>query len=131
MQLLPALLVLLAPITTFALPLETSPIDNPLEVRQSGSVTCGSTTYTNGQVSTSRNVGCNHVKAGTTVNGYPHIYNNYEGFNFANPGPWYEFPLKTSAYTGGKYFLMGRCVMRSMTYHLYRIAWSGPCGLQR
>jgi hypothetical protein len=36
-------------------------------------------------------------------NNYPHKYNNYEGFDFPDGGPWYEFPVLSSseAYTGG------------------------------
>ncbi|KAF2264849.1 guanyl-specific ribonuclease F1 [Lojkania enalia] len=103
MQLLPALLFFLAPIT-LALPVDTSPIDNPLEIRQSGSITCGSTTYTSSQVTGARNSGYNYVKQGGTAGGssYPHTYNNYEGFDFLVSGPYYEFPLlKSGAYTGG------------------------------
>ncbi|KAK5631752.1 hypothetical protein RRF57_007466 [Xylaria bambusicola] len=37
-------------------------------------------------------------------NDYPHQYNNYEGFDFPDKGPWYEFPILSSgsAYTGGQ-----------------------------
>lgn len=36
-------------------------------------------------------------------NDYPHQYNNYEGFDFPDEGPWYEFPILSSGsvYTGG------------------------------
>lgn len=35
--------------------------------------------------------------------GYPHQYNNYEGFSFPTASPWYEFPILSSykVYTGG------------------------------
>lgn len=35
--------------------------------------------------------------------GYPHQYNNYEGFSFPTSAPWYEFPILSSykVYTGG------------------------------
>lgn len=38
-----------------------------------------------------------------STDSYPHRYNNYEGFNFPTPAPWYEYPImKTYAvYTGG------------------------------
>jgi hypothetical protein len=34
---------------------------------------------------------------------YPHRYNNYEGFDFPTPGPWYEYPIMSShsVYNGG------------------------------
>ncbi len=28
--------------------------------------------------------------------GYPHQYNNYEGFSFPTAAPWYEFPILAS-----------------------------------
>ena len=104
MQLLKALLFLLTPVT-LALPVEVSaPVDNVLEIRQAGPVTCGSNTYTVAQVTGARNSGYNYVKQGGTAGGstYPHVYNNYEGFSFPVSGPYYEFPLlKSGAYTGG------------------------------
>lgn len=35
--------------------------------------------------------------------GYPHVYNDYEGFGFPDAGPYYEFPVLGSyvVYTGG------------------------------
>jgi len=34
--------------------------------------------------------------------GYPHTYNNYEGFSFGVSGPYLEFPmLESGVYTGG------------------------------
>lgn len=35
--------------------------------------------------------------------GYPHQYNNYEGFSFPTAAPWYEFPILSTynVYTGG------------------------------
>ena len=34
---------------------------------------------------------------------YPHQYEDYEGFSFPDPGPYYEFPILSSykVYTGG------------------------------
>jgi len=39
----------------------------------------------------------------TGDNSYPHQYNNYEGFEFPDEGPWYEFPILSSdeVYAGG------------------------------
>lgn len=38
-----------------------------------------------------------------TTGGYPHQYNDYEGFSFPTSAPWYEFPILSSyeVYTGG------------------------------
>lgn len=36
--------------------------------------------------------------------GYPHTYNNYEGFSFTVAGPYLEFPMLSSGvYTGGTF----------------------------
>jgi hypothetical protein len=68
-------------------------------------VKCGSTCYTNSQVSAALNAGYNYYQEGDEAGSstYPHKYNNYEGFDFPVSGPYQEFPLRTSgAYTGGK-----------------------------
>lgn len=105
MQLLQTLLLFLTPVT-LALPTslaETSPLE--LEARQCFT-TCGSTCYTSAKVTAARNSGYNYVKQGGTAGGstYPHVYNNYEGFDFPVSGPYYEFPILSSGqtYTGGK-----------------------------
>ncbi|KAG8630605.1 hypothetical protein KVT40_002224 [Elsinoe batatas] len=70
-----------------------------LEKRQT---TCGSKNYDRNDITLALNAGCKHFQAGTTVSGYPHKYNNYEGFEFDVPGPWQEFPIiDNKAYTGG------------------------------
>lgn len=74
-----------------------------LEPRQGGvSVRCGSISYSSSQV----NRAINNAESGNyDSSGYPHTYNNYEGFDFSNycNGPYKEYPLKTSSsgYTGG------------------------------
>jgi hypothetical protein len=94
----------LAPLT-FALP--TSLVDAPFEVEDIAKrqcyVTCGSNCYTSAQVTAARNSGYNYVKQGGTAGGgsYPHVYNNYEGFDFLVSGTYYEFPLlKSGVFTG-------------------------------
>jgi len=107
MKFFPAFLLALAP---FALALPTSLIDAPVaevdEIAERACyVTCGSNCYTSAQVTAARNSGYNYVKQGGTAGGssYPHVYNNYEDFDFLVSGTYYEFPLKTSGtYSGGK-----------------------------
>lgn len=110
MHFLSAVLLLLAPIS-LALPttlVNTSPLENALEARAC-LTTCGSTCYTSAQVTAARNAGANYVSNGGTAGGttYPHVYNNYEGFDFLVTGPYYEFPIKSSGvFTGGKSLLV-------------------------
>ncbi|ORY15313.1 guanyl-specific ribonuclease F1 [Clohesyomyces aquaticus] len=106
MRLLPALLLVLTPLS-LALPTSisspVSAIDSPIEERACAT-TCGSNCYTSAQITAAKNAAVNYVKQGSTAGGstYPHVYNNYEGFNFPVSGPYYEFPLKESGtYTGG------------------------------
>ncbi|OQO09762.1 Guanyl-specific ribonuclease F1 [Cryoendolithus antarcticus] len=82
--------------STFAAP-------GPIGARQ-GAVTCGSTYYSATKVAAAVNQGCNYYTSGQQVGsgGYPHTYNNYEGFDFDVAGPYQEFPIKTSGtFTGG------------------------------
>jgi hypothetical protein len=99
MHFLSAALLFLAPLT-LALPVS----DAPIEARACD-VQCGSTCYTNAQVSTARAAGYKYYNSNTQAGSstYPHKYNNYEGFAFPVNGPYQEFPLRTSgAYTGGE-----------------------------
>ncbi|KAI7239062.1 hypothetical protein KC330_g2167 [Hortaea werneckii] len=79
----------LAATTAFAAPL--------LEERQSAT-TCGSNYYSSSQVRAAVNSGCNYVSQGGTAcsGSYPHVYNNYEGFDFPVDGTYYEFPILES-----------------------------------
>ncbi|KAI4237094.1 MAG: hypothetical protein LQ352_007960, partial [Teloschistes flavicans] len=65
--------------------------------------TCGSTCYYQSDINEAVSTGCNDLKNGNDPGGYPHQYNDYEGFSFPSSGPYYEFPiLKTyKPYTGG------------------------------
>ncbi|CAI7569329.1 unnamed protein product [Penicillium pancosmium] len=65
--------------------------------------TCGSNCYTSSAVSTAKSAGYKLYSAGSTANSYPHVYHNYEGFDFSVSGTYYEFPILSSgsAYSGG------------------------------
>jgi hypothetical protein len=106
MKFISAFLLALAP---FTLARPTSVVEAPVDIEAIAEracyVTCGSNCYTSAQVTAARNSGYNYVKQGGTAGGssYPHVYNNYEGFDFLTSGTYYEFPLKTSGtYTGGE-----------------------------
>ncbi|KAI0911461.1 guanine specific ribonuclease N1 [Ustulina deusta] len=76
-----------------------------IEKKQSCAATCGSVCYTQGEIDDAVSQGYGYHEDGQTVGSgdYPHQYNNYEGFDFPDPGPWYEFPVLSSGsvYTGG------------------------------
>ncbi|RYC55198.1 hypothetical protein CHU98_g11010 [Xylaria longipes] len=72
--------------------------------RQSCAYTCGDNCYTQSNIDDAVTKGYGYQQDGETVgsNDYPHQYNDYEGFDFPDKAPWYEFPILTSgAYTGG------------------------------
>lgn len=73
-------------------------------IEERAATTCGSTSYTATQVNAAAQQACSYYQAGTTASGYPHTYNNYEGFSFSVAGPYQEFPMLSSkvVYTGGK-----------------------------
>ncbi|KAL4864608.1 hypothetical protein BDV12DRAFT_9595 [Aspergillus spectabilis] len=75
----------------------------PLDSRQSCAYTCGSVCYTSSAVSSAASEGYDYVSAGDDVNNYPHVYNNYEGFDFPVSPTYYEFPILSSGsiYSGG------------------------------
>ncbi|KAI0455676.1 guanine specific ribonuclease N1 [Xylaria acuta] len=76
-----------------------------LERRQSCAKTCGTVCYTQSDIDDAVAQGYGYYEDSETVgsNDYPHQYNNYEGFDFPDAGPWYEFPILSSnePYTGG------------------------------
>lgn len=49
------------------------------------------------------NTGFNDYENGNAPGGYPHQYNDYEGFTFPVDGPYQEFPILSSGseYQGG------------------------------
>ncbi|KAI0883340.1 ribonuclease-domain-containing protein [Annulohypoxylon maeteangense] len=67
--------------------------------------TCGSTCYWQSDIDAAVKQGYNYQQQGKTVGSgkYPHVYNDYEGFNFPDSGTYYEFPILSSfkVYTGG------------------------------
>ncbi|KAI0405351.1 guanine specific ribonuclease N1 [Xylaria palmicola] len=75
-----------------------------IEKRQSCAKTCGTVCYTQADIDEAVAQGYGYHEDGETVgsNDYPHQYNNYEGFDFPDEGPWYEFPILSSnePYTG-------------------------------
>jgi len=61
--------------------------------------------YSAAAVNAASQKACSYYKAGSAPGGYPHTYNNYEGFNFGGlAGPYQEFPILASGalYSGGK-----------------------------
>jgi hypothetical protein len=108
MKFLSSILLFLTPIalalpTTINTEIE-APVTAEIDARACD-VQCGSTCYTNSQVSAALRAGYNYYQEGDEAGSstYPHKYNNYEGFDFPVSGPYQEFPLRTSgAYTGGK-----------------------------
>ncbi|KAJ5216754.1 uncharacterized protein N7469_011619 [Penicillium citrinum] len=65
--------------------------------------TCGSNCYTSSAASSAKSAGYKLYSAGSTENSYPHVYHNYEGFDFPVDGTYYEFPILSSGsvYSGG------------------------------
>ncbi|KAL2074327.1 hypothetical protein VTL71DRAFT_8105 [Oculimacula yallundae] len=56
--------------------------------------TCGSTAYSAAAVNAAAQKACSYYKSGSAPGGYPHTYNNYEGFSFGGvAGPYQEFPI--------------------------------------
>ncbi|EME45057.1 hypothetical protein DOTSEDRAFT_61650 [Dothistroma septosporum NZE10] len=73
-------------------------------VKRQSSTTCGNNYYSYDQVNDALNQGYNYYENDQQVgnDGYPHQYNNYEGFSFPVSGPYEEFPITESGvYTGG------------------------------
>ncbi|KAJ5130041.1 Guanine-specific ribonuclease N1/T1 [Penicillium bovifimosum] len=82
----------------------SSALAAPLDVEaRACAYTCGSVCYTSSAVSAAQAAGYKLYKAGDDANDYPHVYNNYEGFDFSVPKTYYEFPIMSSGnvYTGG------------------------------
>ncbi|KAH8780120.1 Ribonuclease/ribotoxin, partial [Diaporthe sp. PMI_573] len=65
--------------------------------------TCGSVCYWQVDIDEALAAAYSNYKSGSAPGGYPHQYNNYEGFSFPTAKPWYEFPILSSykVYTGG------------------------------
>ena len=93
---------LLLPLAALLTSVSGAPAAAAIEER--AATTCGSTYYTATQVNQAAQKACTYYQAGSTAGGYPHTYNNYEGFSFTVAGPYLEFPLLASGsvYTGGE-----------------------------
>ncbi|PWN48448.1 ribonuclease-domain-containing protein [Violaceomyces palustris] len=95
------LVLAIAPLASLVL---AAPVVEEIEKRQGGiAVTCGTKSYTATQV----NKAINNARSGSySSSGYPHTYNDYEGFDFSDycsDTAWKEYPLSTASggYTGG------------------------------
>ncbi|KAH6641274.1 Ribonuclease/ribotoxin [Chaetomium tenue] len=99
-RIIPALLALVSVLSVSAAPLRAEV--EGLEARACA-YTCGSVCYQTTHITAALNKGYSLQQSGGDVNNYPHRYNNYEGFDFPTPGPWYEFPIMAShsVYNGG------------------------------
>ena len=66
---------------------------------------CGSVCYYQSDIDAALQKGYSLYQSGQTLgsNDYPHTETNYEGFDFAVPGPYQEFPILNTykVYTGG------------------------------
>ncbi|KAI0180345.1 fusion protein containing ompA-signal peptide/RNase T1 [Hypoxylon sp. FL1284] len=96
-KVLPA--VLLAAVSVSALAVEK------ITTRDDCVATCGSVCYWQSDIDDAVKKGYSLHQSGDTLGSgdYPHQYNNYEGFDFPDPSPWYEFPILSSfdVYDGG------------------------------
>lgn len=67
--------------------------------------TCGNNCYSNSAVNAAKEAGYDYHKQGKTVGSghYPHVYKNYEDFDFPVDPTYYEFPILTSGdtFSGG------------------------------
>jgi hypothetical protein len=65
--------------------------------------TCGTICYTSSAISAALAAGYELHTEGTTDDSYPHVYHNYEGFDFPVSGTYYEFPILSDGdvYDGG------------------------------
>ncbi|KAI0382020.1 Ribonuclease/ribotoxin [Hypomontagnella monticulosa] len=72
-------------------------------IEERAATTCGSTYYSATAVNQAAQRACTNYQSGSAPGGYPHTYNNYEGFSFSVSGPYLEFPLLASGsiYSGG------------------------------
>lgn len=93
-------------LASIAVALPTNGIAAPVEIsKRQCYVQCGDNCYSSDQVSEASNAAYNYVQSGETAGSstYPHVYNDYEGFDFPVSGPYYEFPILTSGvYSGGE-----------------------------
>lgn len=108
MKFLSGLLLLITPLS-LALPTAVeSPVERDEVSERACYVTCGSHCYTSSQVTAARNAGYNYVKQGGTAGGstYPHVYNNYEGFDFLVSGTVGNFGCKAMLGSFTKWWIL-------------------------
>ncbi|EEA19300.1 hypothetical protein TMatcc_009435 [Talaromyces marneffei ATCC 18224] len=76
----------------------------PAHKRDSCVERCGKTCYWQSDIDAALNQGYSLLQSSQTDHGYPHQYNDNEGFDFPVSGPWYEYPILSSfnVYTGGQ-----------------------------
>lgn len=107
---LPAVLALPAPVPAGFTALEiredtsqTSSLLSLFNKRQSCAETCGNVCYYQSTIDRAVAAGYQLYQDGEEKGGYPHTYNNYEGFDFPVSGPYQEYPVLSSfqAYDGG------------------------------
>lgn len=76
----------------------------PLEkLTRACAYTCGTVCYTSSAVSAAQAAGYQLEASGEADDSYPHVYHDYEGFDFPVDGTYYEFPILESGaiYDGG------------------------------
>ncbi|PYH40787.1 extracellular guanyl-specific ribonuclease RntA, partial [Aspergillus saccharolyticus JOP 1030-1] len=80
-----------------------SPIRKENVERASCAYTCGSHCYSASAVSATQAEGYSLYQSGETLHDYPHVYHDYEGFDFSVSGTYYEFPILSdgAVYDGG------------------------------
>ncbi|PYH83160.1 RNase Ms,minor [Aspergillus uvarum CBS 121591] len=92
-------------IKTILLPLllTTSVVLAAPKAAESCAYTCGSTCYWASDVSAAQAQGWSLHESGDTIDDYPHVYRDDEGFAFGVSGTYYEYPILSSfdVYTGG------------------------------
>jgi hypothetical protein len=94
---------LLLSFTVFGAALALRQTPSQMRGRETCVYTCGSVCYWQEDIDAAVKEGYSDFKSGDSPDDYPHQYNNYEGFDFPDAGPWYEFPILSSyeVYTGG------------------------------
>ncbi|KAJ6111428.1 Guanyl-specific ribonuclease Pb1 [Penicillium sp. IBT 18751x] len=74
-----------------------------LNEKRACAYTCGSVCYTSKAVAAALSAGYGLEAQGEEDDSYPHVYHNYEGFDFPVSGTYYEFPILSDGevYDGG------------------------------
>ncbi|KAJ5701130.1 hypothetical protein N7488_008678 [Penicillium malachiteum] len=91
-------------ILTLAAVFMTGTLAIPMDqVTRACAYTCGSNCYSSSAVTAALNAGYSLESSGEEDDSYPHVYHDYEGFDFPVSGTYYEFPILSSGdvYDGG------------------------------